>query len=93
MHKQYTASKNYVLRKIAGKNVLVSVGEGIADFCGIVTLNESAGVLWKKLQQGATGEELAAELQEVFLIEEEAAKEDVEEILRFLLEKRMIAYE
>lgn len=93
MEKRYIASKNYVLRKIAGKYVLVSVGEGIADFCGVVTLNESAGVLWKALQQGAAEEELVKVLQETFSITEEQAKEDVEKSLQLLLEHRMIAHE
>ena len=50
----YYSNPNYVLREIAGESVLVSIGEGVADFCGIITLNQSAKILWETLKQGST---------------------------------------
>ena len=75
---RYYASTKYMFRKIAGEGVLVSVGEGVADFCGIVKLNASAQQLWITLQNGATKEELIQSLMETFSISEDKAKEDVE---------------
>ena len=48
----YTASPNYILRDIAGESILVSIGQGVADFCGVVVLNESAKILWTTLLGG-----------------------------------------
>ena len=91
--KKYFANSNYILREIAGENILVSVGVGIADFCGIVNLNVSAKVIWDALQQGATKDELAQELKDRFSISEERASEDIDKTLKLLLERKMACYE
>lgn len=93
MDKHFTASKNYILRKVAGKNILVSVGDGIANFCGVITLNDSAALLWNTLKQGATKKELADALMESFEVTEEQAMTDVEKTLELLQEREMITYE
>lgn len=56
--KKYITKDRYVLREIAGESILVSVGDGVADFCGIVKLNASAKVIWNTLRNGAGKEEL-----------------------------------
>lgn len=91
--KCYYSSPNYILREIAGESVLVSVGDGIADFCGIVNLNASATVLWKSLQQGATKDTLVQELMKNFPVSEEKADEDVENSLEVLKKKGLISCE
>ncbi len=47
--KKYIAKNRCVLREVAGESILVSVGDGVADFCGIVKLNASVKVIWNKL--------------------------------------------
>lgn len=89
-HNKYRANVNYILRDIAGEQILVSVGSGIADFCGIVALNRSAGVLWGGLQQGATKAELTRLLTERFSVSAEQAAADVEKTLQLLLARGMV---
>ncbi len=89
----YFSSPNYMVRKIAGEAVLVSVGAGVVDFCGIINLNETAEALWEKLQQGATKEELVQRLTEKFAVSEAKAREDVEDSIKVLLERGMISCE
>lgn len=91
--KKYIAKSRYVLREIAGESILVSVGDGVADFCGIVKLNASAKVIWNKLQNGATKEELVKILTDTFSISEEKAREDVEKSLELLIQREMISCE
>lgn len=91
--KKYRSSKNYILREIAGETVLVSIGDGIADFCGIVRLNSSAKILWEAIEQPKSKKELARILQETFGIEEEKAAEDTERSLNILEEHGMLVYE
>lgn len=90
---RYIASKQYILREIAGTSILVSVGSGVADFCGIVTLNHSAKVLWTALQDGATKAELIQKLQYYFALSEEKAAEDVTTSLILLEQRGMISCE
>ena len=46
----YRSSPNYVQRTIAGQHVLVSIGEGLADFRGYIQLNDTAAFLWEQLR-------------------------------------------
>lgn len=89
---KYYANKNYVLREIAGEAVLVTIGDGVADLCGIVNLNESAKVLWSELQQGASREEMQNALIEKFHISNEKAAEDVEKSIKLLEERGMVSH-
>ena len=87
---RYAASPNYILREIAGEAVLVSVGQSVADFCGVVTLNASAKVLWQALSPGATVDELTAALVEAFQVSSAQARADVEETLSMLMKRGMV---
>lgn len=40
--KKYQASKDYIHRKIADSDVLISVGSNIANFNGYIQINDSA---------------------------------------------------
>lgn len=91
--KKYITKDKYVLREIAGESILVSVGDGVADFCGIVKLNASAKVIWNTLRNGAGKEELVQALVDAFSISEEKAKEDVEKSLELLIQREMISCE
>lgn len=89
-NRKFTANKNYILREIAGESVLVSVGEEIADFCGIVNLNHSARCLWDILQGKVTKEELVKALVYKFEVSEETAQKDVENTLNILQERGLV---
>lgn len=51
--------KGFMLQNVAGNNIVVPTGEKTVDFNGIITLNDSGMLLWKKLETGAEREELA----------------------------------
>lgn len=44
--------------ELAAQDVLVSIGEGLADFRGYIEMNDTASFLWRQLQEGRTREEL-----------------------------------
>lgn len=90
--KRLITNKNYIMREIAGAPLLISVGQEIADFCGIINLNESARILWEALEKGATREELIEKLRGAYDISTERACQDVDSTLKILLERGMIAY-
>ncbi|MDO4941625.1 MAG: PqqD family protein [Lachnospiraceae bacterium] len=88
--KRYRAKKEYVLREIADTSVLVAVGAGVADFSGVIILNDSAKALWVCLQEGSDAASLCDALQEKFHISKEQAEKDVEDTLKLLTARRMI---
>lgn len=78
--------KEFVLRKIAGDNILVPVGKTALDFNGLITLNEIGVFLWEKLQQDVTVDELAEYVLAEYEVDEETAREDILEFVDSLKE-------
>ncbi len=80
----------FILRKIAGDDVAVPIGQNIADFNGAVLLNETAVLLWKMLQEGCTRESLKDSLCSEYGIDERKAYEDVDKFLSVLEERGIL---
>ena len=70
--------KGFILREVAGDVIVVPSGE-VLDLNMMISLNETAAFLWKRLENGATEEELVMAL----LDEYEASEEDA----RFYVKK------
>ena len=67
----------YMLRSVAGQNVVVPIGAAAVDFNGMISLNDSGALLWQILAQGATEAELKAALLETYDVDEARAEADV----------------
>ncbi len=89
----YKTAPGYMHRKIANTDVLISVGAGIANFNGYIELNGSASFLWDLLKEGCSAEELQGSLQREFDIDEDTAKNDVDDFLKLLSEHEMLVVE
>ena len=74
--------EGYLLREIAGSTVVVPVGR--ADFSGMITLNGTAALLWSRLSEGATEEELCAAMLAEYDVSEERAAADVSAFVQSL---------
>ncbi len=76
--------EGFILRKVAGVDMVVPIGNNIADFSGVITLNESAAFLWKLLNAEVEFETLAIALQQEYEIDMELAVTDVKEFVNLL---------
>lgn len=76
--------EGFLLRKVAGENVVIPVGPACAIFNGIIKLNESSLPLWEQLKNGAEAPELADALQAEYGISAEQAAGDVSAFLASL---------
>lgn len=88
--KKYKASDNFIHRKIAASDVLISVGSNIANFNGYIEINESAAELWLKLQSPCRLTELEQVLEGKYGISHEVAVQDVLEFINLLKEHDMV---
>lgn len=88
--KTFQTKDTYVYRKIAGGDVLISIGENIANFNGYVELNKSAALLWRAMQEPLTVGELEKLLEKHFEIPHQQAVRDVLEFLKVLQENNML---
>ena len=74
-------SKDLILREVAGEYILIPVGKAALEIHGMINLSESAVLLWKKLQEDCTEEELVQALLVEYDIDRETAAADVRELI------------
>ena len=66
-----------ILREIAGENILVPVGQTALKVHGMISLSESGLLLWKKLQDECTEEDLVDAILGEYIVDRETAADDV----------------
>ena len=87
-------SKNFIMRPIAGENVIVPIGEEASRFQGLITVNESGAFLWKLLQDENTSpESIKQAFRKEYGVDEKTADNDVEEFLHILRMRNILKEE
>lgn len=81
------ASKDYLMRSIAGETILIPSGAAAQKFNGLVTVNAIGSFIWDVLQQPVTLDALVGRITEEYEVDEATARSDAEE---FLAELRQI---
>lgn len=71
----------FVLKEIAGVNVVVPIASQMVSFKAIISLNESGAFLWKQLESEKTEEELLKAFLSEYDIDETTASADIAEFL------------
>lgn len=84
---------NFILREIAGENILVATGEAAQILNGMITLNEVASFIWNNIDECETVDKLIASILEEFDIDKETAKRDVENFTTQLIRMGMVIEE
>lgn len=71
-------NKNFILRNIAGDNILVATGEAAQSFNGMITMNEVASFIWSNIDECGSVGKLIQRVLDEFDVNEEKARQDVE---------------
>ena len=79
----------YLLRSVAGKNIVVSVGAQL-DFNGMLTLNDTGVFFWNLLSKGASKEEMLDALLKEYDVSAEDASKDIDEFIGKLKDARLL---
>ena len=74
--------EGFLLRELDGTAIVVATGSALTEFSGLITLNATGTFLWKRLEQGATEEDLVAVLLGEYEIGEEIARRDVKAFIK-----------
>ena len=64
-------NKDFVMRSIAGENILVPTGEAAEKLNGMITLNEVAAFMWQNLDSAGSKEALVKMILDEFEVDEE----------------------
>lgn len=73
--------KGFMLRNVAGKSIVVPIGQASVDFNGIINLNETGAFLWEQLAKGCTYDELLTALLGEYDVSEDIARRDIDAFL------------
>lgn len=73
--------EGFILRNVAGSNVVVPVGQATVDFNGMMSLNDTGAFLFDKLTKGTTEEQLIRDLMNEYSIDKELATKDVKDFI------------
>jgi len=57
--------EGFIIRKVAGKYVVVATGEASKSFHGMVKPNETAKNIWERLAEGKTVDEITEDLMKI----------------------------
>ena len=71
----------FMLKEVAGTNVVVPVGENSVDFNAMITLNESGAFLWQQLAEDCSLESLVEAMTKEYDVDAETAKKDINSFL------------
>ena len=81
--------EGYLLRKVAGKNIVVSVGSDV-EFNGMLTLNDTGVFFWELLKNDTTKEEMLAKILEEYDVSVDEASGDLDDFLTKLKEAKLL---
>lgn len=75
---------SFLLRQVAGKQVVVPLGKAAVEFPGMLTLNSSGVYLWQLLEQEQTEDSLVHVFCGHYDVTEEIARQDIAAFLEKL---------
>ena len=78
------AKEGFVLRNIVDEYILMPVGDNIAKFKGTILLNEVSALIWEKLQNPVSKEDLLQAVLDEFEVERSVAAADLDDLLTTL---------
>ena len=80
------ATSEVVLREIAGEYLLIPVGATALKIHGMITLSESGLLLWNRLQEECTEDDLVEALLAEYQVDRETAASDVKAFIQQMRE-------
>ena len=69
--------QSFLLREVAGKQVVVPLGKASVDFPGMMTLNSTGVYLWQLLEQDQTEDSLVEAFCARYDVAEDMARADI----------------
>ena len=78
-------NSDFLLRDVAGQQVIVPVGAATEKFPGMITVNATGAYLWELLEQEQTVDSLVEAMLNRYEVTEETARQDVQVFTQRLL--------
>ncbi len=82
--------EGFMLRNVAGKDIVVAVGAASIDFNGLISLNETGAFIWKALEKGSDYDSLLALLLQEYDTDEATARAGLDAFLENVRKAELI---
>ena len=83
--------EGYLVHEVAGNYVVIKIGQEAVNFNGLITLSESAKMLWELLkEEGTEVKDLVNKLLSEYDIDEETATNDTLEFIESLKKNNIL---
>ncbi len=82
--------EGYILKSVAGSNVVIATGAERMDFDGIITFNDTGAEIFNMLDGRYTEEEIVEKLVKDYEIPYETAKTDVTNLIEKMRKQGLI---
>lgn len=82
--------EGYILREVAGSNIVVPIGNAQVSFNGIMTLNDVGTFIWKLLENGADKQQILQAVLDEYDVDSNRAEHDIAIYLEKLRSKDLI---
>ena len=76
--------KGFVAREIAGKSVVIALGEASKSFKGMIELNSTARIIWDMLSEGKEKSDIVSAILDQFDVDVATAAADVDRFISAL---------
>ncbi len=73
--------EGFILRNVAGNNVVVPIGQATLDFNGMMSLNDTGAFIFGKMIEGITREDLITAVMNEYGIDYQLAATDVDNFI------------
>ncbi len=80
----------YILREVAGQNIVVPVGEAAEQFNGMISLNSTGAFLWTVLMENISRDALIGRLLDEYDVDKCEAEAGVDSFLAKMREAKLI---
>lgn len=82
--------EGFLVHEVAGNYVVIKIGQEAVNFNGLITLSESAKLLWDLLKDDVEVKDLVNKLLEEYDIDEETATNDTLEFIESLKKNNIL---
>lgn len=82
--------EGFVMREVAGQNVVIAVGEASRQFHGMIYLNDTGKCIWTGVQEGLDEAAIANKIVQSYDVDVEKVSQDVHEMVQQMLDAGVI---
>jgi hypothetical protein len=83
-------SKNFVQRQLGEETVLVPISQTGVDVQNIYTLNETAAMVWKLLENKCTEEDVVAAIEQEYTADIDVIRKDVQDLIAEFIQESFV---